>query len=326
MARRVGISVTCSDVSEYKADALVLKYAQNLYGADGIVYNLLVSAGIQVELPIEREWRGVRTKGTLAASAVIFVGVAPLFQFGYEQIREFARTAISAAADVSPTARELAMTIHGPGYGLDPIEAFESEVAGIFDGLKTGRIPRRLERITFVERDSRRASDLASRLKLLVPAGSIELDDGGHPHRLSAKSDQIVRSAGYGAATKPLLFVAMPYKKEMTDVFEFGILRPAKKCGFICERADTEWFNDDIVARVKDRIAHADIVLADLTGANPNVFLELGYSWGQNRPTILIAQKSPEPLPIDVRSHNCIVYESLKELEGKVKIALKASR
>ena len=117
----------------------------------------------------------------------------------------------------------------------------------------------------------------------------------------------------------------MPFREDMEDFFEFGMLRPAKKLGFICERADREIFTDDIVQWVKSRIASADIVLADLTGANANVYLEVGYAWGNNRPTVLVV-RNVEDLRFDLQTQKCFVYASIKQLEQQVTTVLKALR
>lgn len=84
--------------------------------------------------------------------------------------------------------------------------------------------------------------------------------------------------------------------------------------GFLCERIDNESFTGDILDRVKKRIETAAVVIADLTSANPNVYLEVGYAWGKNRPTKLLA-KEGEELKFDVRGQRCLKYERIKDLE-----------
>jgi hypothetical protein len=282
----VSIDVEHGDVLTFAADVLVLKYAQQLYGADSAVYTRLHSTGINVIFPSEGEWSVASSDKAIPTPHVIFVGVASLYLLNYPQIREFGRMAIAAVADLAPDAAHLAITLHGPGYGLDEAEAFESELGGILDGLRTGRVGPALRHITFVEFDERRASKLKTQLQEILRDGKVEVDREGRPRRLASKPRELVRRAGTAAVAKPRLFVAMPFREEMEDYFEFGILRPAKKQGFICERADKEIFTDDIVAWVKERISTADLVLADLTGANPNVYLEVGYAWGHQRQTV----------------------------------------
>ena len=52
-----------------------------------------------------------------------------------------------------------------------------------------------------------------------------------------------------------------------------------------------------------------------LDGANPNVYLEVGYSWGKTIPTILLI-KDVKELRFDVSGHKCLVYAYIKNLES----------
>lgn len=84
----------------------------------------------------------------------------------------------------------------------------------------------------------------------------------------------------------------------------------------LCERIDQEAFTGDILARLKERIESASVVIAELIGANPNVYLEVGYVWGRSRPTLLLV-KSAEELRFDVRGQRCLTYERIRELEDR---------
>jgi hypothetical protein len=114
--------------------------------------------------------------------------------------------------------------------------------------------------------------------------------------------------------TKPHAFVAMPFKKEMDDVFYYGIQGPVRAAGFLCERVDQEAFTGNILDRVKRKIETAAVIIAELTGANPNVYLEVGYAWGTGRPTVLLATGEHE-LQFDVRGQRCLTYERIRDLE-----------
>ena len=80
-------------------------------------------------------------------------------------------------------------------------------------------------------------------------------------------------------------------------------------------------FTGDILERIKLRIETAALVIADLTAANPNVYLEVGYAWGKERPTLLISKKSGD-LKFDVRGHRCLIYKSINELAKKLEADL----
>src|SRR5689334_15801453 len=57
---------------------------------------------------------------------------------------------------------------------------------------------------------------------------------------------------------------------------------------FVCHRADQSARPSEIITHVIDQLATAEIVIADLSGRNPNVFYELGVRHAVNSNTILI--------------------------------------
>ena len=113
----------------------------------------------------------------------------------------------------------------------------------------------------------------------------------------------------------------MPFKVEMEDIFHYAIQGAVKANGFNCERVDLSSFTGSILQYVRERIETAAAVIADLTGENPNVHLELGYAWGKGVPTVLIAQNTDE-LCFDVRDQRCIEYRSIKALEESLTLEL----
>ena len=109
----------------------------------------------------------------------------------------------------------------------------------------------------------------------------------------------------------------MPFADEMSDLFHYGIQGALNGAGFLAERADLASFTGDVMEWVRTRISSANLVVADLTSSNANVFLEIGYAWGKGIPTVLIA-KHTEVLKFDVRGQRCILYSSIKDLEEKL--------
>ena len=104
----------------------------------------------------------------------------------------------------------------------------------------------------------------------------------------------------------------------MQDVFDYGIQPPVKKAKFLCERADYAFFTGDVIQWVRERITSAALVIAELTDQNPNVYLEVGYAWGKNIPTVLLVRDSADHLKFDVRGQRCLIYTTIKELEKKL--------
>ena len=173
VAPDIGIVVEHGDALAIQADVLALKYANTLYGVDRAVAVALAGhvPDITERLPKPSEFYVTATGGAIAASNVLFVGVGPLRQFGYGEIRAFARKALEALAGEAPHAVHVALTVHGPGYGLDETEAFESELAGLLDAINSGDFPADLKQLTIVEANPGRARRLATLLDKLLPDG-----------------------------------------------------------------------------------------------------------------------------------------------------------
>lgn len=314
------ISVECADIVDFACDVFVLKYAQAFYGADGLVASILRSSSLEDVSPRPSKYTLLSSEGKLAAKNVLFVGVVPLFQFDYGQIREFASYSLQVLAQQMPNAEHVAMTMHGVGYGLDEKESFLAQIGGLFDAVHAGIASSSLARITIVERNQGRASRLKQILEKNLPSETIS-EKQNQVARVSSPSK--IASAGLQSNIKPHIFVAMPFSEEMEDVYIFGIQGPVNSAGYLCERVDMATFTGDILTRIKSRIGTAALVVADLTGANANVYLEVGYAWGKDRPTLLLAKKSDE-LKFDVRGQRCVLYKNIADLAKKLEADLAA--
>jgi len=60
------------------------------------------------------------------------------------------------------------------------------------------------------------------------------------------------------------------------DIYKFGIKGAAQDAGAYAERIDEQIFTEGILDRVFNQINKADVIVADMTGRNANVFLR---SW-----------------------------------------------
>ncbi len=323
MRNSIRVSVVVEDALRIETDVLALKYAQNLFGVDREVVKVLAVNGLSVPLPSVGEVHHQVTYDFFGAQSVLFVGVKTLREFGYPEIRNFARKVLSSLAEAASNVAHVALTVHGPGYGLDEVESFESELAGIVDALSSGHFPPSLASITFVEQNSARARRLSEVLKRILPDGTFPLDGLKSTAALGHQAQATLRTAGYSSATKPHVFVAMPFAEEMNDVFHYGIQGAVNAAGMLCERADLSTFTGDVMDWVKSRISSATLVVADLSSANPNVYLEIGYAWGRQVPTVLLARNSDD-LKFDVKTQRCIIYKSIKALEAALTSELMA--
>jgi hypothetical protein len=100
----------------------------------------------------------------------------------------------------------------------------------------------------------------------------------------------------------------MPFGKDFNDTYELGIKAACVDCGAYCERVDEQIFHGSILQRIYNQIAKADIVVADMTGRNPNVFYEVGYAHALGKRVILLT-RAAEDIPFDLKDYSHIVYE-----------------
>lgn len=115
------------------------------------------------------------------------------------------------------------------------------------------------------------------------------------------------------------------YNEWIKPTVESTVLPGKKSACFTCHRADKEVRPGDIITHVIESLAAADVVIADLTGQNANVFYELGVRHAIRNNTILLAQDITD-IPFDLRGQRAIPYkydpEQLRKLERELKAAL----
>jgi response regulator RpfG family c-di-GMP phosphodiesterase len=114
-------------------------------------------------------------------------------------------------------------------------------------------------------------------------------------------------------AEKKKCFVIMPFsktescdEKEWTEIFN-RLIRPAveKSGNYTCKRSEALIGN--IIEKIFKDLNGADLVIADLTDRNPNVFYELGVRQSICDATILIAQKKKD-IPFDLQNQAWVTY------------------
>src|SRR4051794_9075216 len=91
---------------------------------------------------------------------------------------------------------------------------------------------------------------------------------------------------------KPFVFVLMPFEDAFKDAYEAGIKPACRDAGAYCERVDEQIFVESILDRIYSQISRADVIVADMTGRNPNVFYEVGYAHALNKLVILVTQSA----------------------------------
>ena len=106
------------------------------------------------------------------------------------------------------------------------------------------------------------------------------------------------------------IFVLMPFSADFMDVYRLAIQPAAAECGMTPSRVDEQnFFKESILERIYNQIKEADIIVAEMSGQNPNVFYEVGYAHALRKPCILLT-KSADHIPFDLKHHRHIVYSS----------------
>ena len=116
---------------------------------------------------------------------------------------------------------------------------------------------------------------------------------------------------------QPFVFVAMPFGSKLKNVYEFGIKPVCEALGALCERVDEQIYKEPISQRIHQQIQAADLVIGEITEPNANVYYEIGYSKGQGKNVVLLAENA-EKIPFDLAGERHLIYGGeiarLKEL------------
>lgn len=113
-------------------------------------------------------------------------------------------------------------------------------------------------------------------------------------------------------------FVLMPFSTDFNEVYEYLIRDPLESAGYATNRADDFLNQSSILEDIVRSIALADIIVADLTTTNPNVYYELGLAHGMRKRVVLITQSLSE-VPFDLRAYRIISYSTHFSKIGEAK-------
>jgi len=105
----------------------------------------------------------------------------------------------------------------------------------------------------------------------------------------------------------PFVFVLMPIGSDFDDIYQDGIKAACLSAGADCERVDEQIFVENILERVHNQIAKADIIISEMTGRNPNVLYETGYAHALKKQIIFLTQNAND-IPFDLNHYPHIVY------------------
>jgi hypothetical protein len=108
-----------------------------------------------------------------------------------------------------------------------------------------------------------------------------------------------------------------PERERADEVYNYVVVPVLKELGLRPYRADLDPTPGQITPQMLRKLLDARVVIADLTGRNPNVFYELGVAHSFARPVIALAD-SAKLLPFDAHDERII---ELGEYQGRLPVA-----
>ncbi len=98
-------------------------------------------------------------------------------------------------------------------------------------------------------------------------------------------------------------------ERTRSDAIKDSLIMPAcEGYGYECIRADEMPTPGRIDQQVIDLLLSADLVIADLSDHNPNVFYELAVRHASQKPVILLIEDGQQ-IPFDIKTHRTIFYD-----------------
>jgi hypothetical protein len=120
---------------------------------------------------------------------------------------------------------------------------------------------------------------------------------------------------GMGKSKVYSAFVLMPFSKEHKNTYEVAIKEACRSVREVsCHRLDDSALTVNLIDEMYFEINRADIIIADLSGLNPNVLYEVGYAFGVNKQIFLLTD-DVNNLPFNLKPLRHIVF-SKDDLPG----------
>ena len=118
-----------------------------------------------------------------------------------------------------------------------------------------------------------------------------------------------------------------PFSEPFNSIYKNHVKIAVESQNNTIFRVDEIFGEDPILDQIWYYICSSELVLADVTGRNPNVMYVLGMAHTIGKPIVIITQRI-EDVPFDLRQYQYIIYEytqnGCKELEERILGMLKS--
>jgi hypothetical protein len=103
------------------------------------------------------------------------------------------------------------------------------------------------------------------------------------------------------------VFVLMPFKTKLETIYSRHLKKMAQELGLRIQRADEIFSPKPFMEKVWNGICATQLIIADCTEKNPNVFYEIGMAHAVGKKVVLIT-RSDKDIPSDIKHFDYIHY------------------
>lgn len=151
--------------------------------------------------------------------------------------------------------------------------------------------------LTLAEQDSAESDKgilLSKFMKELAPEFALSKVSEGFEIVSKPSGQQIVKKVDSKS-----VFVLMPFEERFQTIY-YNVLKPVVEAlGYSISKADENLSIGTVIEQIQKSIKDALLVIADVSGKNPNVFYELGYAHGLEQ-NVLIVTTNKNDVPFDI--------------------------
>lgn len=143
------------------------------------------------------------------------------------------------------------------------------------------------------------------------------------PDNSTVRLNSFLENAGlneFDLFQERMVFVLTPFHPKFQEQYDL-IKSVCEESGFKCIRGDEQNFKSDIFPHILKNIVKARIVIANITGRNPNVLYELGLAHALDKTTIIVS-KLLDDVPVDIKSKKIVIFDDEESLRHNLKTEL----
>jgi hypothetical protein len=116
------------------------------------------------------------------------------------------------------------------------------------------------------------------------------------------------------------VFVLTPFNDNYRGIY-ITIKEVCSRLNLNCIRGDEEYIPNEIFPEMIKQIIKSRLIIANITGRNPNVMYELGVAHALGKPTIVVAQDFTD-IPFDLNNKRIIIYKNEIELQRRLETSI----